>query len=150
MPVYPEMSGQKQVVVHEEGVPSPIAASRAWVDNKIALSKNQKLRLAHRELVEIEETDYKGAPTYEDVDGVLQYVAADAKAMPIAEYSDDPGDLSTPDSEFATDQAQMIALDIDLPGRTDGPAMTEGNRWSTAANPNVNIPGDFEEEASSS
>ena len=150
MPVYPEMSGQKQVVVHEDGVPSPIPVERALVDNQITLSKNQKLRLGHRELVEIEEEDFAGAPTYGDIGGgTLGFIAADDKEMPVAIHSDDPGDLSTPDAEFATDQAQEIALVTDAPGKTDGAPMTGDNYQSIAAVPNVDIPGDFDEEVSS-
>lgn len=150
MPAYPEMSGQKQVIVHEDGVASPIAANRALIDNKVSLSYNQRLRLGHRKLVEIEEVGFQGEPRYEEVtvgeDTIKQYVAPDAKEMPIAEYEES---VTAPAAAFATDAAQMLALDTDRPGTLNGPSMTSENYLNSALVPGVNIPGEGEESSSS-
>ena len=146
MSIYPEVNGKPQVVIHVDSVADPIAAEDALVKNDIRMSKNLKLATAHRKLVEVTNT-YKTAPTYEEVEGVKQYVGPVSMPMPIAEYSDDPEDLSVPEADFANHLIGRIVEGV--PGSMGGPAMTAENYLSTAMNPGVDIPGSDEEESGS-
>lgn len=82
-----------------------ISADDARTGNDIRLSKNMKLRIAHKGVNEIEQT-WTDEPTYATVDGQKQYVAASAR--PSLAIADDEDGLVFTDAGSFTESSGYV------------------------------------------
>lgn len=144
----PQMSGMPQVILNEgDQAAQPIAAENAMTQNDVRLSKNDKLAMAYKGVKEIEQT-WKTEPSYEEVDGTIQFVDKDLRPDPAVATGDDGLVFDNGSSSSANDglvgpdcpaiaEDRKDAIILDMPGKIGGPGMTDENYLSLPGYPVV-------------
>jgi hypothetical protein len=153
----PEVNGMPQVIMHGEDLPIIPITTDILTRNKIQLSKNQKLRIAHSDVVEVPH-EFRSARQYVQViatQELLDQLGLDDYLLgkpigisldilpyeiPMASTTTDDTTLVQPSAVMAADDEQGIV--VDNPGNTGGEPMNSDNYLTTPAWPNINIPGD--------